>query len=57
METTLTTTRLFNNEQTFHHEDFGEVRTIVESDNILFVAADACHALGIDPTQIRRCWT
>lgn len=54
METTLTTTRLFNNEQTFHHEDFGEVRTIVEGDNILFVAADACHALGIDPTQIRR---
>ena len=52
METTLTTTRLFNNEQTFHHEDFGEIRTIIEGDKIKFVAADVCRALDIkNPTM------
>lgn len=33
--------------QVFTHEQFGEIRTILEGDEIIFVAADACRALDI----------
>ena len=38
--------------QVFTHEDFGEIRTIVEGDKIKFVAVDVCRALDIkNPTM------
>ena len=33
--------------QVFTHEDFGEIRTIVEGDKIHFIAADCCRVLDI----------
>ena len=43
-----------NDIQIYSNPDFGEVRTILKDGEPLFVAADVCRALEIDPTATRR---
>lgn len=47
-----------NDLQIFNNPDFGEIRTIVEGENVLFCGADVARALGYSNTQdaiIRHC--
>lgn len=43
-----------NDLQIFKNEAFGEIRTIQQGEDILFIAADVCRALEVDRTQTRR---
>lgn len=43
-----------NHVQIFKNDQFGEIRTVEQNGEILFVAADVCKALNIDRTQTRR---
>lgn len=40
-----------NNLQVFNNEQFGEIRTVKEGSEVLFVAADVCKALGLNDTS------
>lgn len=37
-----------NNIAIFEKEEFGQVRTVTKDDEVWFVAADVCRALGLD---------